>query len=194
MISSAKLRYLRIAPRKVRLVADLIRGEKVEEAQTILNFTQKRAALPILKLLNQALANAKNRNLKLDKKNIYVSKIFVDGGPSYKRTFPRARGKADIILKRTSHITIVLEELEKKVVKKKLKLAGEKPSFIKTTKEEKKTVKIEKDRKKETLKAEESRKIKEKMKKRLKTEKIRTKRIRPKRERGIKRFFRRKAI
>lgn len=194
MISSAKLRYLRIAPRKVRLVADLIRGEKVEEAQTILNFTQKRAALPILKLLNQALANAKNRNLKLDKKNIYVSKIFVDGGPSYKRTFPRARGKADIILKRTSHITIVLEEIEKKVVKKKLKLAGEKPSFIKTTKEEKKTVKIEKDRKKETLKAEESRKIKEKMKKRLKTEKIRTKRIRPKRERGIKRFFRRKAI
>ncbi|UZE93191.1 MAG: 50S ribosomal protein L22 [Candidatus Nealsonbacteria bacterium] len=194
MISSAKLRYLRIAPRKVRLVADLIRGEKVEEAQTILNFTQKRAALPILKLLNQALANAKDRNLKLDKKNIYVSKIFVDGGPSYKRTFPRARGKADIILKRTSHITIVLEEVEKKVVKKKLKLAGEKPSFIKTTKEEKKTVKIEKDRKKETLKAEESREIKEKMKKRLKTEKIRTKRIRPKRERGIKRFFRRKAI
>ncbi len=194
MISSAKLRYLRIAPRKVRLVADLIRGEKVEEAQTILNFTQKRAALPILKLLNQALANAKDRNLKLDKKNIYVSKIFVDGGPSYKRTFPRARGKADIILKRTSHITIVLEEVEKKVVKKKLKLAGEKPSFIKTAKEEKKTVKIEKDRKKETLKAEESREIKEKMKKRLKTEKIRTKRIRPKRERGIKRFFRRKAI
>lgn len=179
MLSTAKLRYLRISPRKVRLVADLIRGEKIEGAQVILNFTRKRAALPILKLLNQALANALEKDLKLDKKNIYISKIFVDGGPSYKRTFPRARGRADIILKRTSHITIVLDEIDKKV---------RKPSSGKGRKRKKKILESKKDEK-EQKKEKEQEKIKERMKERLKTEKIR-----PKRERGIKRFFRRKAI
>lgn len=181
MLSIAKLKYLRIAPRKVRLVADLIRGEKFEEAQIILNFTQKKATLPISKLLNQALANALDRNLKVDKKNIYISKIFVDGGPSYKRTFPRARGRADIILKRTSHITIVLDEIEKRAGKKALEGKGKK--------QRKKTREVERAEKKEISKPEEVKKIKEKMKKRLKEEKIR-----PKKERGVRRFFRRKAI
>ena len=71
---TAKLRHLRITPRKVRLVADLIRGKRAEEAQNILNFTIKKAAFPILKLLRSALANAKN-SFQLDESNLYISKI-----------------------------------------------------------------------------------------------------------------------
>jgi len=200
MLSTAKLRYLRITPRKVRLVVNLIRGEKLEKAQIILNFTQKKAALPVLKLLNQALANAVEKNLKLDKKNIYISKIFVDGGPSYKRTFPRARGRADVILKRTSHITIVLDEIDKKVKKpSKDKVSGGKRKKI-SQPEEKKTIEPEKEKKKEISKLpeKEEEKIKEEeststraewRKKRSKSEKIRSKR-----EGGLRRIFRRKAI
>jgi large subunit ribosomal protein L22 len=108
----AKLRYLRIAPRKVRLVADLIRGKSVEEAERILNFTRKKAALPLLKLLKSAIANAKH-NFNLDEKNLYISKIIVDEGPKMEKIFPRARGRADIIQKKTSHVTLVLKEKEK---------------------------------------------------------------------------------
>ena len=111
---TAKLRYLRIAPRKVRLVADLIRRKSVEEAQNILNFTQKRAALPILKLLKQAISNAKN-NFQLEEKNLYISKILVDEGPKLKRVRPRAKGHADEIQKKTSHITLVLDEIKSKI-------------------------------------------------------------------------------
>lgn len=112
MAVKARLRYLRMAPRKVRLVADLIRGKSVEEAQNILNFTKKRAALPLLKLLKSAIANAKN-NFHLDEKNLFISEIRVDEGPKLKRTFPRARGQADIIQKKTSHITLILNEIKK---------------------------------------------------------------------------------
>ena len=108
----AYLRHLRMAPRKVRLVADLIRGKSVEEAQNILNFTTKRVALPLLKLLKQAIFNAKN-NFQLDEKNLYISKIIVDEGPKLKRVFPRARGHADEIQKKTSHITLILDEIQK---------------------------------------------------------------------------------
>lgn len=190
MLSTAKLRYLRIAPRKVRLVVNLIRGEKLEKAQIILNFTQKKAALPVLKLLNQALANALEKDLKLDKKNIYISKIFVDGGPSYKRTFPRARGRADVILKRTSHITVVLDEIDKKVKKpSKAKVSEGKRKKIRQS-EEKKTIEPEKEKKQEKMKEEESASARaEWRKKRSKSEKIRSKR-----EGGFRRFFRRKAI
>jgi len=109
----AYLRHLRMAPRKVRLVADLIRGKSVEEAQNILNFTTKRVALPLLKLLKQAIFNAKN-NFQLDEKNLYISKIIVDEGPKLKRVFPRARGHADEIQKKTSHIPLILDEIKKK--------------------------------------------------------------------------------
>lgn len=115
---TAKLRYLRIAPRKVRLVADLIRGKSVEEAQTILNFTVKRAAQPLLKLLKSAIANAKN-NFQLEEANLYISKILVDEGPKYKRWMPRARGRASLIQKKTSHITLILDEINKKPKKVK---------------------------------------------------------------------------
>jgi len=114
MVVTAKLKYLRIAPRKVRLVADSIKGKSVEEAQNILNFTQKRAAKPLFKLLKQAMAGAKN-NFHLEKKNFYISKILVNEGPKLKRVFPRARGHADEIQKKTSHITIILDELPKSI-------------------------------------------------------------------------------
>jgi len=109
----AKLRRLRIAPRKVRLVADLIRGKKVDEAINILTFLNKKAAKPVLKLLKSAIANAEH-NFKLKKDNLFISKITVDEGPKFKRWMPRARGRADLILKRTSHITLVLSEKETK--------------------------------------------------------------------------------
>lgn len=134
----AKLHYLRIAPRKVRLVADLIRGKTVEEAQTILNFIVKKAAQPLLKLLKSAIANAKH-NFQLEQGNLYISKIMVDEGPKYKRWMPRARGMASPIQKKTSHITIVLEEIKKKGIReiKKIKKIKE----IKKIQEE---IKIEK--------------------------------------------------
>jgi large subunit ribosomal protein L22 len=140
LISTAKLRYLRIAPRKVRLVADLIRGKKAEEAQTILNFTNKRAAQSLLKLLKQAIANAKNK-FQTDPSDLYISKITVDEGPKLKRWMPRARGRAFEIQKKTSHIILELdskikmkskkirkiEKIKEKVEEKALKL--KKPKF-----------------------------------------------------------------
>lgn len=107
MVVTAKLRRLRIAPRKVRLVADLIRGKTVEEAQTALRFTVKRAAAPLLKLLNSVAVSAKQKNL--DPANLYIAKITVDEGPKFKRWQARARGQASEIQKKTSHITIVLD-------------------------------------------------------------------------------------
>jgi len=148
MISQAKLHYLKISPRKVRLVVDLIRGKKVEEAQNILRFTQKKATLPLLKLLNQALSNATNNNSVVNEDNIFISKIFVDVGPVAKRRFPRAKGKSDVIRKRTSHVTMMLDEIDKaikdvtkskkeKTVKDKVKAKKTKPSKKKVKKEDK---------------------------------------------------------
>lgn len=114
----AKLRYLRIAPRKVRLIADLIRGKSVEEARTILDFSIKKAALPLLKLLKSALANAKN-NLGLEETNLYIFRITVDEGPKLKRWRARSRGQAFEIQKKTSHITLILEQIKEKPKKTK---------------------------------------------------------------------------
>jgi large subunit ribosomal protein L22 len=108
MSATAKLRRLRIAPRKVRLVADLIRGKSVEEAQTILQFTIKRAAPSLLKLLNSAATSAKQKNS--DPAYLYISKITVDEGPKFKRWRARARGQTSEIQKKTSHVTLVLSE------------------------------------------------------------------------------------
>ena len=113
MQSKAYLRYLRIAPRKVRLVADLIRGKSVEEAQTILRLANKGGTTPLVKLLNSAVASGVH-NFQLDPANLYIAKILVDEGPKLKRVNPRARGKADQIQKKTSHITLVLDEKVKK--------------------------------------------------------------------------------
>jgi large subunit ribosomal protein L22 len=118
MSVTAKLSYLRISPRKVRLVGDLIRGKSVEDAQTILNFTVKKAVRPLSKLLSSAVANAKN-NFQLEESNLYISKITVDEGPKNKRWRARARGSASEIQKKTSHITLYLDEIVKKPKKPK---------------------------------------------------------------------------
>ncbi len=100
---------LRVTPQKTRLVADLIRGKKVGEAESILRFTPRSSAQPLLKLLRSAKANAVN-NHDMFEDSLVVSKIMVDEGPVIKRYLPRARGRADLLRKRTSHITIILEE------------------------------------------------------------------------------------
>ncbi len=105
----ARLRFVRIAPTKARLVADLIRGKRSEEALNILTFTQKAAAKILIKLLKSAIANAtQKKNIDVDR--LYVKRITVDQGPTMKRFQPRALGRATTIRKRTSHIHIVLDE------------------------------------------------------------------------------------
>lgn len=109
MEAKAQLTMIRIAPRKVRLVADSIRSKKVSEAVAILNNQTKRPSLPVLKLLNSAVANAVNNNgMEADK--LYVKTIFVNEGPTLKRFRPKDHGKAFEILKRTSHITVVVSD------------------------------------------------------------------------------------
>ena len=109
MVAKASLKSLRCAPQKVRLVADLIRGKQVEEALNILLFAEKKSAKPLEKLLRSAVANADQRG-GVDIDNLYVGAILVDGGPTMKRFRPRAMGRAAPILKRTSHVTIGLEQ------------------------------------------------------------------------------------
>lgn len=174
----AKLKYLRIAPRKVRLVADLIRGKRIEEAQNILNFKVKKAALPLLKLLRSATANAKN-NFQLDESNLYIAKILVDEGPKYKRWRARARGRAEEIQKKTSHVTVVLDEIVKK------------PKKVKKVKRLQPTRHPPADRAPKKALPEPPEKVRKVEKPKLKPE-IEIKR--PKIERGIKRIFRRKAF
>lgn len=100
---------LRITPQKTRLVAGLIRGKPVVQAEDILRFTNKRSAKPMLKLLQSARANAVNNHDMFDD-GLFVKEIQVNDGPTLKRFLPRARGRADVMLKRTCHITIILEE------------------------------------------------------------------------------------
>ena len=121
----ASLNYLRTAPRKVRLVTQLISGMGVGEAKNALKFLNKRASKPILKLLNSAVANAR-KNFSFDEKRIaslYIKKIVVDEGPKLKRWMPVSRGTAHQIQKKTSHINLVLDErktTEIKTEKKKV--------------------------------------------------------------------------
>lgn len=98
-----------MSPRKVRLVVDLIRGKSLEEARAILRYLNKRAALPVAKVLESAAANAVNNHDMLEDR-LFVKAAYVDEGPALKRVLPRARGRADIIKRGTSHITIVLGE------------------------------------------------------------------------------------
>lgn len=107
----AVLRYVRISPQKTRLVIDMIRGMDVSKAKVVLDFTPKKAAKIVKKVLSSAVANAiENHGIK--KENLYISKIYVDQGPTLKRMKPRARGRADRIRKRTSHITIYISQRE----------------------------------------------------------------------------------
>ena len=106
---TARLRHLQAAPRKVRLVVDLIRGRDVEEAVSILQHTKKSAAHDVEKLLRSAIANAENRDEDLDVDRLYVKEIFVDGGPVLKRIWFTTMGRAFRKLKRQSHVTIKLD-------------------------------------------------------------------------------------
>ena len=109
MEARATLRYARISPRKVSIVMDLIRNKPLAEAQAILQYTPKAACEPLLKLVNSAAANAEN-NFDMDRNNLYVAECYVGPGPTLKRIMPRAQGRAYRILKRTSHMTVVLKE------------------------------------------------------------------------------------
>ncbi len=105
----AVAKYVRTAPRKLRLVIDIVRGKEVKDALTILKFTPQRAARVLEKVLNSAVANAEN-NFRMDKDNLYVYRAYIDPGPTMKRWIPRAQGRASAIHKRTSHITFVVKE------------------------------------------------------------------------------------
>jgi len=107
MESIAKYSYARSSAQKIRLLANLIRGKKVKEALKNLNFIKKKSSFFLKKVLNSAIANAKNNNF-YNEDYLKIKFIFVNEGPSFKRTMPRAKGRADRILKRTSHITIIL--------------------------------------------------------------------------------------
>jgi large subunit ribosomal protein L22 len=102
-------RYVRISSRKVKVVIDLIRGKSVQEAQAILMYTPKAASPVVEKLLNSAVANAEN-NMDLSRDTLYVAEVFANQGPTLKRFRPRAQGRASRIRKRSSHITIILDQ------------------------------------------------------------------------------------
>ena len=105
----AVARYIRISPSKVRIVLDLVRGKKVDEARAILLNTPNGATEPVLKVLNSAIANAEN-NLELNRDSLIVAECYADQGPTLKRFQPSSQGRAYKILKRSSHITVILAE------------------------------------------------------------------------------------
>lgn len=155
----AELRYLRQAPRKVRLQADVIRGMSVTEAQAQLMLSPRRSSDPILKLLKSAIANAKYK--KIDPHTLIVKEIRVDQGPKQKRWIPRARGAWSSIIKWTSHVTIVLgvsDTLQKSAI-----VIYEKPK--KKIKDEKKKVQKQKADDREKIKKDTSKEKEESVKK-----------------------------
>ena len=109
MEAKAHLKYARISPRKVKIVLDLIRGKDAGTAMGILKNTPRAASELLIKLLASAVANAEN-NFHMDSSKLYVAECYANEGPTLKRIMPRAKGSADRILKRTSHITIVVKE------------------------------------------------------------------------------------
>ncbi|MDD3242280.1 MAG: 50S ribosomal protein L22 [Eubacteriales bacterium] len=109
----ATARYIRISSSKVKIVIDLIRGKQVDEALTILRFTPKAASPEVEKVLRSAIANAEN-NLEMNRDELYVADIRADQGPTLKRYRPRSRGMANPILKRTSHISVILDRKAEK--------------------------------------------------------------------------------
>ena len=128
MHTQAVLKFVRLSPQKARLVADLVRGKKVDEALNILKFSNKKAARVLKKVLDSAIANAENNN-GADVDELKVQEIFIDEGPTMKRIMPRAKGSADRIKKRTSHVTIrVSDEQPPKKVRRAAKPAAAQPA------------------------------------------------------------------
>ncbi len=146
-------RFVRMSPRKIRLVVDAVRGMNVNQAQGQLKFMNKAAATPVLKLLNSAVANAQH-NFQLDPGNLTIKEIRADDGPTLKRFKPRAMGRATTIRKRTTHIGIILSEIDEKpkVEEKKKetkKVVKKKTTSAKTEKEKKSAEKKTKPTKEE---------------------------------------------
>jgi len=143
----AKARFIRMSPQKVRLIVDLIRGKKVSQALDIVEFSNKWARRPVLKLLKSAIANAKH-NFNIEENNLFIKEIKVDGGPFLKRWTPKAHGRATTIRKRTSHIEVLLaEKVENKNIDNKKKLASKSDLDTKNVKIVKKVKKEETDKK-----------------------------------------------
>jgi len=134
METKAKAKFIKISPKKVRLVADLIRGLDVEKANVQLQFTKKAACLPLAKLLKSAISNAEE-NFKLKKTNLFIKEIRVDEGPTMHRWMPKAMGRATPIRKKSSHIILVLDERipteAKEIEKAKSEKADKKDDIIK---------------------------------------------------------------
>lgn len=180
-----KSKHLRIAPRKVRLVADMIRKKTVEQAESQLEFSAKRAILPIKKLLHSGIATAEN-DFGKEKSNLFIKEIRVDEGASLKRARPRAKGRVYRILKRSSHVTLVLDEIKPSKQRPKAAKATKVAKAAKIVRaaekvEPEKTEK-EKVRKPELPEAAEARK-----RARMKTEKTKSRL-------PLKRIFRRKSF
>jgi large subunit ribosomal protein L22 len=110
MESRAVAKYIRISPRKIKLIMDEIRGKRIEEALNQLSFAPQKGAFILKKLINSAAANAE-QNFEMDVDKLYIKRIFADEGPTLKRFRPRAMGRAARIRKRTSHLTVVLDEI-----------------------------------------------------------------------------------
>jgi large subunit ribosomal protein L22 len=140
----AKAKHIKMSPRKVRLVADVVRGLKAEDALNQLTFSPKLAARPIAKLLDSALANAVN-NFELDKNNLFIKEIRIDEGLTIKRWMPRARGRATPLRKRTSHINVVLGELVDSGPKEAKKAKVEAPVKLGAKPKEDEGVKVKED-------------------------------------------------
>ena len=109
MEARAIAKFIRVSPCKARMVVDLIRGKKLEEALAILRYTPNKATDAVTKVVKSAAANAEH-NYEMDRDEIFISAIYVDQGPSLKRVMPRAMGRADIIKRKTSHITVVVSD------------------------------------------------------------------------------------
>jgi large subunit ribosomal protein L22 len=109
MEGKAVARYMRVSPRKARQIIDLIRGKEIDEALAILRYTPNKSAAMIEKVLKSAIANAEH-NFDMNTERLYVAKTYVDPGPTLKRIQARAQGRADRVMRRTSHITVIVKE------------------------------------------------------------------------------------
>ncbi len=155
---SGKAKYIRMSPRKVRLVADVVRGLNVNAANEQLSVLNKRAVKPIRKLILAVIANAEN-DFEIEKNNLYIKEIRVDEGPTLKRWRPRARGRAAAIRKRTSHIVLKLAEIKETGTQKKKKKI-DKPISLGTKPKEAEGVVLKKEKDdKETSRSEKGKKI-----------------------------------
>ncbi len=182
-----KLNHLKIAPRKVRLVADLVRGKKASLAKALLNFSVKRGAVSLRKLLNSALAAAKN-NYHLDEDRFYITEVKVDEGPKLKRFRARSRGQSYSILKRSSCVTLVISEINKS----SSRVPKQKESAKKSTSPKKEQILAKKDEKLVNKKKEEKINNKvETLKPKFSSETVHHQGLGKK---SLKRVFRRKAF